>query len=419
MNIMDFVYLQIAIIFICLLLSAFFSGSETVLFSFKKSELIKFSFSKNSLENKIAKFLSHPQNILITLLMGNLFVNILLSSLSTSLLLSQWPQYGHIIAIAIVTPVIILFGEIIPKLLSLYNYRKLVYYIMPVISLFHTIMLPVRYILLKISNSFIKIFHLRLGASFDISEDDLSAAIYYGEKYGILSGDEKQFISNLLRFTKKTAENAMIHRNKAIFIPGDATVEEAINIFKETDVVRAPVYKNNLDTIIGLIDSRELVSYATGIKKAKTITKLIHPIYHYPASKSLSELLEEFLKNKIQIAVVVDEYGGTEGIVTLKRIIAELFGRGYTLWEDMPTAEIKKEKDVVIVPGDMQIDEFNAMFNVSIDSSKSETIGGYIIERLGYLPKRRASIMVDNYIVTVRYVTKNRIQSIEVKSEES
>ncbi len=416
---MDYVYLQIAIIFICLFLSAFFSGSETVLFSFKKSELIKFSFSENILENKIAKFLSHPQNILITLLAGNLFVNILLSSLTTSLLLTQWPQYGHIIAIAIVTPVIILFGEIIPKLLSLYNYRKLVYYLIPVISLFHNAMLPIRYILLTISNLFIKIFHLRLDAAYDISEDDLSAAIYYGEKYGILSVDEKQFISNLLRFTKKTAENAMIHRNKAIFIPYDASIYEVIDIFKEKDIVRAPVYKNNLDTIVGVIDSRELVPYATGMKKGKTITKLIHTIYHYPASKSLSELLEEFLRNKIQIAVVVDEYGGTAGIVTLKGIIAELFGRRYTLWEDMPKQEIKKEKDVVIVPGDMQIDEFNAMFDVSIDTSESETIGGYIIERLGYLPKRRASIMVDDYILTVRYVAKNRIQSIEVKREES
>ncbi|MGQ9842907.1 MAG: hemolysin family protein [Spirochaetota bacterium] len=416
---MDYLHLQIAIIFICLFLSAFFSGSETVLFSFKKSELIKFYFSDDLLENKIAKFLSHPQNILITLLTGNLFVNILLSSLSTSLFLSQWPQYGHIIAIAIVTPVIILLGEIIPKLLSLYHYKKLVHHIMPVISLFHDIILPIRYILLTISNSFIKMFNLQLDALFDISEDDLFAAIYYGEKYGILSGDEKQFISNLLRFTRKTAENAMIHRNKAIFIPHEATVQEVINIFKETDIVRAPVYKNNLDTIIGLIDSRELVAHATGIKKVKKITKLIHPIYYYPASKSLSELLEEFLRNKIQIAVVIDEYGGTAGIVTLKRIITELFGRGYTLWEDMPKPEIKKEKGVVIVPGDMQIDEFNTMFDVSIHSNESETIGGYIIEKLGYLPKRRASIMVDDYILTVRYVAKNRIQSIEVKREVS
>jgi len=103
----------------------------------------------------------------------------------------------------------------------------------------------------------------------------------------------------------------------------------------------------------------------------------------------------------------------------LKRIIAELFGRGYTLWEDTPKPEIKKEKGVVIIPGDMQIDEFNMMFNVSIESSESETIGGYIIEKLGYLPKRRASIMIDDYIVAVRYVAKNRIQSIEVKRAES
>ncbi|MCX8122913.1 MAG: hemolysin family protein [Spirochaetes bacterium] len=416
---MDYIHLQIAIIFVCLFFSAFFSGSETALFSFKKSELIRFSFSENALENQIAKFLSHPHNILITLLTGNLFVNILLSSLSTSLLLSLWPRYGHIITIAIVTPILILFGEILPKLISLYNYKKLIYYILPLISLIHQIILPVRYILLTISELFIQFFKIRLDGTLDISEDELSIAIYYGEKYGILSGDEKQFISNLLRFTKKTAENAMIHRNKALFIPYNASMHEVINIFKETDVIRAPVFKNNLDTIVGLIDSRELVPYAAGIKKAKTITKLIHPIYHYPASVSLSELLEEFLRNKIQIAIIVDEYGGTLGVVTLKRIIAELFGRGYTLWEDVPKPEIKKEKDVVIVPGDMQIDEFNAMFNVSVNSTESETIGGYIIEKLGYLPKRRASIMVDDYILTVRYVAKNRIQSIEVKREES
>ena len=413
------IHVQFVIILVCLFLSAFFSGSETVLFSFKKSELIRFSFSENKLENQIAKFLSYPHNILITILTGNLFVNILVSSLSTSFLLTVWPQYGHIIAILIVTPIMILFCEILPKIISLYSYRKIVYYIVPMISLFHKLLLPVRYVLLFISNAFINIFKLRIDSSFDISEDDLSMAIYYGEKFGFLSQDEKQFIHNLLRFTKKTAENAMIHRSKAIFIPYNATISEVISIVKETGVVRAPVYKNNLDTIIGLIDSRDLVSYATGLKKGTSIKKIIYPIYHYPASRALGELLEEFLRNKIQIAVIVDEYGGTLGIVTLKRIIAELFGRGYTLWEDTPKPEIKKEKGVVIIPGDMQIDEFNMMFNVSIESSESETIGGYIIEKLGYLPKRRASIMIDDYIVTVRYVAKNRIQSIEVKRVES
>lgn len=415
---MDYLHIQLVIIFICLLLSAFFSGSETVLFSFKKNELIKFSFSDNVLENQIARFLLHPQNILITILTGNLFVNILVSSLSTSLLLSLWPEYGHIIAIAIVTPVVIFLCEIAPKLVSLSNYQKLSYYVIPFISLVHKVLYPVRYILLIITNTFIKTFNLRLDSSLEISEDDLSAAIFYGEKYGILTGDEKQFIHNLLRFTKKTAENAMIPRNKAIFIAHDSTIQEVIDIIKETDIVRLPVYKNNLDTIIGMIDSRDLVPYALGLKKAKSITKLIHSIYHFPASKSLSELLDEFLKNKIQLAVVVDEYGGTAGIVTLKRIIAELFGKGYTLWEDIPKPEVRKEKDVVIVPGDMQIDEFNTMFNVDIDSSESETVGGYVIEKLGYLPKRRASIMVGDYILTVRYVAKNRIQSIEVKRVE-
>lgn len=407
-------YIHIIIIFMCLMFSAFFSGTETVLFSFKKSELVRFSYSQNSLEKHIALLLSNPQSILITILLGNQFFNILISSLSASYLLSSWPQYGHVISAAIVTPFTIIFCEILPKIVSLPKYRILARYVMPVISFFHKIFMPLRYILINISNTIIRIFKLNIHSTFDISEDDLSMAIYYGQKYGFLSKDEKEFIHNLLRFTKKTADQAMIHRNRATFIPYSAGIDEIIHIFNENEVVRAPVYKNNIDTIVGLIDSRELVSYSAKIKKGVSIKRLIHPIYHYPASKSLTEMLEEFLRNKIQVAIVVDEYGGTEGVITLEGIIAELFGTGFSLWEDVPKQGVRKEKDIFIIPGDMKIDEFNAIFNLSLQSSESETIGGYFIEKIGRLPKRKDLIKIDNYIATVRHVVKNRIHSIQV-----
>jgi magnesium and cobalt transporter len=170
--------------------------------------------------------------------------------------------------------------------------------------------------------------------------------------------------------------------------------------------------------VIGMLDSRELLPYMMGYKRAKNINSLLYDINHYPASKELGELLNDFLNKKIQIAIVVDEYGGTAGVVSLKSILSELMGREFIEPEEnrREEADIKEiEGKKFIISGDMQIVDYNFKFNDSVESNESETIGGYIIEKFGHIPRRAEILETDANTLTVRHMKKNRIESIELK----
>ncbi|MDY6933223.1 MAG: hemolysin family protein [Spirochaetota bacterium] len=412
---MDSNLFDLIILIIFTLLSAFFSGSETALFSLTKSNLHKFSISLSKRERILSGIMSAPEKILITILVGNLFVNIVLSAISTKLLLNVWSGYGHFISIAIVSIIVIIFCEISPKIISMNNYESLSKMAIPILNGFHKILMPLRELLLVITNGIIKMLNLELEKEKMITEEELDMAIRIGEMRRVISKEEFTFIQNVLRFSKKDALNVMIPRNIAVFIPFNATIEEAVKIFLEAGVVRAPVFKEDRDNIVGVLDSRELVPYVRGYKKAKNINKLIHNIYHYPASKELGELLKEFLMKKIQIAIVIDEYGGTAGVVTLSSIISELMGRDFTLGDKARKSDIRQlDDETCIISGDMQIDDFNFSFSDNIESTDSETIGGYIIEKLGYFPKRKEKLITERHVFKIRNIKKNRIESIEL-----
>jgi CBS domain containing-hemolysin-like protein len=208
--------------------------------------------------------------------------------------------------------------------------------------------------------------------------------------------------------------NVMIPRTKAVFIPIDCSISKAIKIFKETGAVRAPVYRDDIDTVVGVLDSRELIPYIRGYKKAKTIGGLIHDMVHYPATKGLDELLSDFLRKKIQIAIVVDEYGGTQGVVTLSSIVSELLGEN-EVWEKVSKPAIRKVDDHSwTIPGNLQIDDYNDYFEENIQTKETETIGGYITEVLGCFPEKNTEIVEGKYILRVKLIRKNRIESVEI-----
>jgi len=361
-----------------------------------------------------------PEKILITILSGNLFVNIIFSAITTKLLLDIWGQYGHFIAIAIITPFIIIFCEISPKVISMNLYKSISIIVIPFLKIFHFLFMPIRELLLSITNTIIKILNLKLKDPKKISEEELDMAIKIGEEERLIDKKEKSFMQNVLRFSKKEASNVMIPRNRAVFIPYNSTIEEAVTIFLNEKIVRAPVFNKDLDDIIGILDSRELIPYSLGYKKAKTIKKFIHETYHYPASKELGDLLSDFLSKKIQIAILVDEYGGTAGVVTLASIISELMGKKFIFEDRDYKPELTKIDDkTYIISGDMQIDDFNFILNEYLESKDSETIGGYIIEKLGYFPKKGEKFLTNKYILKVNHIRKNSIVTIELVSKDN
>jgi putative hemolysin len=414
------IVLELLILVVFLMFSALFSFSETVLFSLRKSELMMMAASQNKKEKIIAAVMVTPQKILITILLGNLFVNLIISALSTRLLLSMWEEYGHFIAILLVTPIIILFGEIFPKIVAILNPGKYSGYIINIINIIHGLFAPIRVILIGYVDLMIRIFGLIPDRDSKITEEDLDNALRISETDGVIGTEESKFIKNVLRFSKKEAQNIMIPRNQSMFVPYNATVDEAIQIFSKTRSIRLPVYKGDMDNVVGVLDYRDLLPYRWGIKNARNINRLLYSIYHYPSSKELGELLDEFLRKKIQIAVVVDEYGGTAGIVTLSSILSELLGRGFSQKEKSYKPQIRKiGGDESVISGDMQIDDYNVLFSESLASSESETIGGYILEKLGYFPRKNDVYATDKYLLRIRRIIRNRIDTIQVISREN
>jgi len=412
---MDNILSHILFIIIFLILSAFFSGIETVLFSLKKSDLHKFSESKESLEKRIFLLMKDPEKILITLLLGNLFVNLSLTAVTTNFMLDYFGQYGHIITIAFLTPLIIIFSEITPKIVALNNYVHFSKIFYPYIKLFHVILFPIRFCIIFYSDMLIKLLNLNLRHS-KLTEDEIGYVISSSEKKGLIPKEESEILKNVLRFTKKEASNIMYPRNQASFIHYDAKVDEAMSLIIEKDIIRIPVYKDNIDNIVGVIDSRDMISsYLTN--KNKKINKFIGPIDFFPFSKELNELLNDFLEKKIEISIVVDEYGGTAGIVTLNAILSALLGKDFGRWETSKKNMVRQTGEGrYTVHGEMQLDDFNAYFNLNITSNNSDTIGGYFIEELASIPEKGDLITIENFRLIIKSMIKNTIKTIEVES---
>jgi putative hemolysin len=356
-----------------------------------------------------------PEKILITLLIGNLFVNLLLAAVTTNFMLEYFGNYGHIITIALITPAVIIFSEITPKIIALNNNIQLSKNLYPYINLFHKLLFPVRYCIVFYSDMMIKLLKLNLRHS-KLTEDEIGYAIASGEKKGLIHKEESEILKNVLRFTKKEASNIMYPRNQANFIHYDAIVDEAMSLIIEKDIVRLPVYKDNIDNIVGVIDSRDMISSYL-INKNRKINKFIRPIDFFPFSKELNELLNDFLERRIEISIIVDEYGGTAGVVTLNSILSALLGKDFGRLETSKKNMVRQTgEDRYIVYGDMQIDDFNTYFNLNIISNNSDTIGGYFIEELASIPDKGDFITIENFELRIKSIIKRTIKTIEVES---
>lgn len=405
---------DILLIAAMILLSAYFSGSEVALFSLSRPELHRMASSAKKRERLLGELMASPQKILVTILVGNLLANLLIPAVSTRILLENWPAYGHLIAIAVVTPLIIILCDITPKTITRSNPPRFSRYMVAPLYFFHLLFYPVRQIILAVNGFIIRAFRLT-GEDRRITREDLDAAVKVGEMEGVIRQEEGDFLKNVLRFSKKQALNVMIPRNQAVFIPYGSSIGDAAKSFRESGLVRALVYRGDLDNVVGVLDSRRLIPYVWGYKKARSINRLLISVYHYPSTKELGELLGDFLEKKINIAVVMDEYGGTAGVVTLNAILSELLGREFSSSEEIYKPDVRKiGDDTIVINGDMQIDDFNLEFGETIESSESETMGGYVIERIGRIPRKDEWIETRMFRLKVRRVVKHRIEAIEV-----
>ena len=407
---------QIISLGILLLCSAFFSASETSLMTLSKIRLRQMVDSEVKGAEIINKLLKNPSKLLGGILVGNNVANIGASALATSLAINYWGNSGKAVGVAtgIMTILVLIFGEITPKSLASQNSEKVSLKVAKPISVITFILTPLITVLIYITNSFIKILGGQVGKQRHfITEEELKTMVSVSHEEGVLEGEEKQMIYNVFEFGDSQAKDVMTPRTDMIVANVSSTYEELIKIFKEEQFSRLPIYQETVDNIIGVLYIKDLIFFE-GVKEEFSIEKHMRVPYFTYEYKSTVDLFADMRLNRVPIAILLDEYGGTAGIVTIEDLVEEIVGDIEDEYDDdTDKIEVIKE-DEYIVDGDTKISMVNEMIGLNIESDDFDSIGGFVTGIHGRLPKTGETINYNDTKFIIQNTSKNRIIKLKI-----
>lgn len=413
---MDPASLQLIILIILIGLSAFFSMSETALTSLSKIRLRTMVDENVKNAKLIQNVLEDPAKLLSAILIGNNIVNIGASSIATAMAIDKFKSQGVGIATGMLTIIILIFGEITPKTFATKNSEKISIVVIKAINLCMIVFTPLIFIL-NIATGFI----LRLlGVKKDektptITESELLTMVNVSHEEGVLEIDEREMINNVVYFANSDAEDVMVPRTDIVAINIEATYEELTALFKEETFSRIPVYENSIDNIVGIISLKDLL-FIDSTKDFNIKDYMREPFFTYE-SKSLKELFSEMRIKRIPMAIILDEYGGTSGIVTLEDMLEEIVGDLADEYDQDEEEIMVVKEDEYIVDGTTKIEDVNDMLGTKFESEDFDSIGGYVIETFGKFPDKGDSIKSGNVKFIVEEIEKNRIEKLRILTD--
>ncbi len=409
--------ISIFILFILLCCSALLSGSEVAFFSLSPSDLKELETSEHKSNKYIIRHLSKPEQLLATILIGNNFVNvgivILSAYISDSLFVFGNPQWVKFVFEVIgITAIILFFGEILPKVYAAKFSRRFAEIMAYPILILKNILSPLSFVLVSSSN----IVNKRLNKKTSISLDDISQAL---ELTSEEITDEKEILEGIVKFGNISAEEIMTARVDVIDIDITSGFNKVLSVIVESGYSRIPVFENTPDNVKGVLYVKDLLSHIDKSDDFKW-QKLIRPPYFIPENKKINDLLEEFQQNKIHLAIVVDEYGGTSGIVSLDDILEEILGEISDEMDDEESFFTKQPDGSFIFEGKTLLNDFHKVTNTLETTFEkirgdAETLAGLILEITGEIPDKHETIKYKGHVFTVMEVDSRRI--IKLKYE--
>lgn len=399
----------VALVFL-VFLSGFFSGSETALVSVNRIRLKKMVEEGRREAVIVENLLDHPNKLLATILVGNNLVNIAAAAIATSLAIEYYGSRGVGIATGIMTFLVLVFGEITPKSYAIQNAEKISLRIARIMSFLVRTLYPIVRVLTAITKPIIT----RLGGEMHltpyITEEEIKMLVEVGEKEGVIEKGEKEMIHGIFKFGDMEAKEVMVPRIDMKCLSVGDTVEKAVDYVLKTGYSRFPVYEKNVDNIVGILYSKDLF----GRPPREQIKSLLRPAYYIPESKKLDEILREMQEKKTQMAIVVDEYGGTLGLVTLEDILEEIVGEIMDEYDkEEPRVQVI-EDGVAVVDAKADIEELNEILDIDLPEEDFETVGGLIFNVLGRIPKPGDRVKINGNLMEVKTMRGRRISKIKV-----
>lgn len=405
---------QIVLLITLLLLSCFFSASETALMSLSKIRIKHMVEERIKGADKIAKLLENPNKLLSSILVGNNLVNIGASSLATSIAIDIAGSEGVAIATGIMTMLVLIFGEITPKTLAVQNSEKIALLVASPITFIVIIFKPIVIIFNYISAPIIKLLGGQAnGKQPYITQEELKTMVDVSEEEGVLEVEEKEMIYNVFEFGDLQVKDVMVQRVDIVALDVDSTYQEVMEVVKEEQFSRTPIYRETIDDIIGILNVKDLLLLDN--VDDFSIERIMREPYYTYEFKKIMDLFRDMQRERAYMAVVLDEYGGTVGIVTMEDLVEEIVGEIEDEYDDEEDKDIEVVKeDEYIVTGSIRIDDLNDLIGTSMESEEFDSIGGFIIGQIGTFPDVGQEVTYENIRFKIEEVDKNRIMKVRI-----
>jgi len=409
-------WLELAVFIILLVLSGFFSSSETSMFSLNSIHLEQMRRDRNPRLGLIEQMLSEPRRLIVTILIGNEFVNVAASVISAAMIIEVMGADNKMINIFVMVPILLVFGEITPKTLAIKNNIAFATFESKPINVFARLITPIRWAVRIVSEFFTTlIVGKQLSQGNIITEDMVRTLVQDAVGKGALDKTEAKFIHQIFELGSKDLEDLMTPRADITFIAIDDPLEKILSVLRETRQSKIPVYGEHRDDIVGILHARDLlkVELAELDMDPGMLKKLLRKPHFVPESKPALELFDNFRERKRSFALTVDEYGGITGLITMEDLLECIFG-------DIPSpSDITEQFEVneledghYQVDGSMQLDDFDQRFATAFEVQDVETIGGLVLNKFGELPGEGDYVVIDDYRFTVSRVAQNRITKL-------
>lgn len=406
---------QLILLIFLLIVSAFFSASETSMMSLSKIRVRYMVEEEIKGAKLIQSLVEKPDKLISGVLVGNNIANIAGSALATSLMMEFFAGNAVAIATIIMTILILVFSEITPKSLAAQNAEKVALMVVKPLSFIITILSPIVVIFTKVTNVLIRILggKRREDTPF-ITEEELKSMVNVSHEEGVLEIEEKQMIYNVFEFGDLRIKDIMVQRTDISAIDKSSDFNKIMEIIKEEKYSRYPIYEDSIDNIVGILSVKDFI-YGDHIKEEFDISLYMREPYFTYEFKKITELFKEIRKNRNHMVVVVDEYGGTAGIVTIEDVIEEIVGEIEDEYDEVEK-EVEKISDTeYLIDGSTKIGFISGFLNMTMESDDFDSLGGFIMNELGRLPIVGESILYEDMKFTVESICNHRIQKIRVQ----
>lgn len=411
---MEDIGIQLVTLVILLALSAFFSSAETSLVGVSIIKIRNLSEEGNRRADVVLKILSQQSKMLSAILIGNNLVNTFMASIA-SMIAYKFGGIWVSAATFIITFLILVFGEITPKTLATRNAEKLALIYAPIISFLMKVLTPVIWFINLFSNLVLKILGVKDAQDSNaMTESEIRTIVDMSHEEGIIEEDEKDMINNVFDLDNIEAKDVMVPRIHVRSAPSTASYQDLVNIFKEDQFTRLPVYEGDPDNVIGLVNMKDLLLLED--PSHFDMSKILRKPYFTVENKNIADLLGEMKHSLFNMAIVLDEYGELAGIVTVEDIIEEIVGDVQDEYDSHEIENIQKvDERTYDIKGFISLHDINDALDLTLESEDFDSIGGLLIERLGRIPVKNDQVQVDaGILLQVKKMDRNRIEEVRL-----